>query len=282
MDASKWKCTKCGGDGPFGRDLKAKSGLKSWCRKCLAVKQADYRRRNPDAWSKWAARNSTYLKARDKARYARDPEGEKERVRRYREANPDKVAQWEAKSKLAKYGITPEQKQEMHDAQGGLCSICHDPLKTGKTGAQVDHDHASGRVRGLVCHPCNRMLGSFKEERQRFEAAVRYLQQGVLENIPYRQRPEDASRTGTRSSNLWYSLHMTERSVQWLRQKQGGLCAICGDTLPESPLMHIDHDPTLGRRAVRGLLCRDCNWGLGQARDRIDVLKASVVYLGLV
>lgn len=54
---------------------------------------------------------------------------------------------------------------------------------------------------------------------------------------------------------------------------QGGVCAICGRADPE----HVDHDHETG--AVRGILCFNCNGGLGQFRDSIDALRAAAVYL---
>jgi hypothetical protein len=55
--------------------------------------------------------------------------------------------------------------------------------------------------------------------------------------------------------------------------EQGGVCAICGRPDPE----HVDHDHETG--AVRGILCFNCNGGLGQFRDDIDALQCAAVYL---
>ena len=54
---------------------------------------------------------------------------------------------------------------------------------------------------------------------------------------------------------------------------QGGLCAICGRPDPE----HVDHDHVSGD--VRGILCFNCNGGLGQFKDDIDALLAAATYL---
>jgi Recombination endonuclease VII len=55
--------------------------------------------------------------------------------------------------------------------------------------------------------------------------------------------------------------------------RQGGVCAICGRPDPE----HVDHDHESG--AVRGILCFNCNGGLGQFRDSIDALRSAASYL---
>ena len=63
---------------------------------------------------------------------------------------------------MRKFGITQEQWDAMYERQGGLCPICgrelHDPAIHGnhKRASPVDHDHKTGRVRGLTCLHCNR------------------------------------------------------------------------------------------------------------------------------
>src|SRR4051812_36221868 len=55
-----------------------------------------------------------------------------------------------------RYGITPEKYAEMLFAQGGVCKICKCPPGSGKrTVLEVDHDHKTGEVRGLLCASCN-------------------------------------------------------------------------------------------------------------------------------
>lgn len=58
--------------------------------------------------------------------------------------------------RLAAYGLTPEQYAKMQEAQGNACAICDYTPKPGRRRLEVDHDHETGRVRGLLCHVCNR------------------------------------------------------------------------------------------------------------------------------
>lgn len=88
---------------------------------------------------------------------------------------------WHAKPELDrqasrsyKYGITPEQYKDMHETQQGKCAICNTEPKT-KRGLHVDHDHGTGKVRGLLCHGCNVALGSFKEDVTLLNKAIEYL-----------------------------------------------------------------------------------------------------------
>lgn len=56
----------------------------------------------------------------------------------------------------AQLGVTLEQYDTLLAAQGGGCAICGNPPKTRRLA--TDHDHATGKVRGLLCHRCNRAL----------------------------------------------------------------------------------------------------------------------------
>jgi hypothetical protein len=58
--------------------------------------------------------------------------------------------------------------------QDGGCAICGDPSPE-QGSLHVDHDHATGRVRGLLCVSCNNALGAFRESFETFRAAADYL-----------------------------------------------------------------------------------------------------------
>lgn len=70
------------------------------------------------------------------------------------------------------YGLTPEQYDEMLAAQGGKCAICRSEFDGTP---HVDHDHATGKVRGLLCNGCNRCLGFANDNQQTLERAAAYL-----------------------------------------------------------------------------------------------------------
>lgn len=74
-----------------------------------------------------------------------------------------------------KYGLEPEHKTALLDAQNGGCAICG--YKFGqKTGdMKVDHDHKTGAVRGLLCDLCNRGLGMFRDNQDNLTKAISYL-----------------------------------------------------------------------------------------------------------
>lgn len=72
------------------------------------------------------------------------------------------------------YGITADQYDEMLDQQNGVCAICERPPK--KMPLNVDHDHKSGLVRGLLCWTCNhRLLPAAGDNPERASRAAEYL-----------------------------------------------------------------------------------------------------------
>jgi hypothetical protein len=70
-----------------------------------------------------------------------------------------------------KYGISLKQYYAMYEAVEGQCEICMEPLPL----LQVDHDHGTGEVRGLLCSPCNRGLSNFRDDVDRLASAAKYL-----------------------------------------------------------------------------------------------------------
>lgn len=83
-------------------------------------------------------------------------------------------------NRLARFGITPEQYQEMHDVQGGVCAICEKPEKSRAQSGRVkslavDHDHETGAVRGLLCANCNKGIGNLGDDPEILIAGAAYL-----------------------------------------------------------------------------------------------------------
>ena len=80
---------------------------------------------------------------------------------------------------ISNYGITPEEFDRLLDAQGGRCAICGATDPRGRVRGSrmhVDHDHATGRVRGLLCFPCNSGMGHFEDDASRLGDAIAYLE----------------------------------------------------------------------------------------------------------
>lgn len=87
--------------------------------------------------------------------------------------------------------------------------------------------------------------------------------------VPAQKRREVEQRRTIRDYGI------TREEFEALRQEQGGACAICRRDFDKTP--HIDHDHETG--LVRGLLCRECNLGLGLFGDDVARLRAAIEYL---
>lgn len=80
------------------------------------------------------------------------------------------------------YGISIEEYDNMLKQQDNKCAICGtEECRTGKAFA-VDHDHDTGKVRGLLCRPCNSALGFFNDDYETTYRAADYLQKAKASN----------------------------------------------------------------------------------------------------
>jgi hypothetical protein len=73
-----------------------------------------------------------------------------------------------------KYGLTLEQYNQMFQNQGGVCKICDKPPPI-DTLLCVDHCHRTKKNRGLLCKPCNLLIGNAHESIAVLESAIKYI-----------------------------------------------------------------------------------------------------------
>lgn len=71
---------------------------------------------------------------------------------------------------MKRYGIDVATFENMVEAQGGLCALCRN-----RHAKHVDHDHATGRVRAILCFKCNNGLGKLQDRPDRVAAAMDYI-----------------------------------------------------------------------------------------------------------
>jgi hypothetical protein len=134
-------------------------------------RSTQWSRANPERARATAARSRAKHReasnARRRAAYVYDPE------------------KWRKNLRLA-YGITPEQYDALYEKQDGRCAICREPERAKQNGKTVrlgvDHDHATGTIRGLLCRGCNRAVGTL-ENRALVEAIRAYLKPPSLEEV---------------------------------------------------------------------------------------------------
>ena len=135
--------------------------------------------------SVWADKN-----AKRRERYNNDPEFRAKRQREAKAWRDRNYAKWKKQS-LASYhrhrpriikaraakrhGITLELYESLLEIHKGCCGICGNPCAT-KRSLAIDHDHRTGKVRGLLCQKCNHGIGLFHDNPSRLRQAADYLE----------------------------------------------------------------------------------------------------------
>lgn len=129
------------------------------CLKCEKFKIADHFRGRKDRGTK--------------RRVCRECENG-QNLKRYHERTSTQEAHRRAAYKytIKRYGLTIEDYEKMIEDQNGQCLICEEsPEKL-----HVDHDHTTGKIRGLLCHHCNVALGHAKDNPIILERMIKYLE----------------------------------------------------------------------------------------------------------
>lgn len=161
-------CPRCETSKPldqFGIRGGRRPGRQTWCKACCAAATRD-----------WYTRNAEQAKAARAARYEADPEPERARNRAWRTGNPRTVRDGYLRRKR---GITIADYEAMLLRQNHRCAACGS-TDTGDRRLDVfpvDHDHATGKVRGLLCSGCNKALGLLGDDPDRLMALAAYLLQ---------------------------------------------------------------------------------------------------------
>jgi hypothetical protein len=162
------KCSRCKRTknvDEFYKRVASKDGLEARCKECSKAQH-----------SMWLSLN------RDTANEARrkwHKEKGNEWHRNWRQNNPDKVISTKLKSA---YGISLKEYNDLFAFQNGKCAIC--PSTGDSKRLCVDHDHSTGKVRGLLCNNCNRGLGLLGDSPSVLQSALLYLSSaGVVEYV---------------------------------------------------------------------------------------------------
>lgn len=98
------------------------------------------------------------------------------------QAEKDGAIEYQRWWKIAnRYGLSQKQFNTILEEQGNCCKICHKP-ETKKRNSRIqrlsiDHDHETGKFRGLICDKCNRLLAAARDNPTILRAAARYLKE---------------------------------------------------------------------------------------------------------
>jgi Recombination endonuclease VII len=108
------------------------------------------------------------------------------RTKQWREANRERYLDYARRYRLENetydrdlylkrtFGIGADDYERLLEAQGGKCAICETPPRAAQK-LHVDHDHESGRIRGLLCMRCNNALGLLREDADVLGSAMGYV-----------------------------------------------------------------------------------------------------------
>lgn len=97
-------------------------------------------------------------------------------VREWRTKNPEAAAANRQRSRVKVYDLSIEEYNALLEKQGHACAICRKTASGGKGRWHIDHNHATGRVRGLLCAMCNVGLGNFYDDITLLRGAIDYLE----------------------------------------------------------------------------------------------------------
>jgi hypothetical protein len=173
-------CSKCKEEKPTTEfyAIKRRDGSKALdakCKECRRRYQNIYRTKNDEA-----------VKKRKKVYYNRTAETRRAATREWGRKNPDRKREMGKKWRTANkerlriqnacrhYKITPAQFKAIVKKQKGKCAICG-AKSSGKRNLHIDHCHATGIVRGLLCGKCNTAIGMVNENISLLRKAYRYL-----------------------------------------------------------------------------------------------------------
>lgn len=159
-------CTKCKFEkdvSNFKKHRQRKNGLYEQCRECVR----EYRSRPEVKAQSLAAQRK---------RYQRPHVKEMARIRslEFRKTDIGKRCVINSNLRIT-YGISINEYDALFTTQKGCCAICEKHQVELTRRLHVDHDHKTGKIRGLLCHYCNTSLGGFKEDSAMMKKAIEYL-----------------------------------------------------------------------------------------------------------
>ncbi len=176
-------CTGCKQSLPiseFNKCSKSKDGARGRCKKCRSIK--DINRYNKAGSKSYAYAKKYRNSNKDKkAVYNRKyKEANKDKIlneaKRWRENNVNKISSSRRKCNYKRrYNTTIEEYDRMFEEQDGVCYICGEPSLAKRLA--VDHNHETGKVRGLLCARCNIWLGIFENNEELFKQFKIYLKE---------------------------------------------------------------------------------------------------------
>jgi len=121
---------------------------------------------------KYNREHSEHRNKLGRERYAINKNGRADYHREYRRKRFHIIREWNLRNS---YGIGVKEYERILTSQSNKCAICDTPAPVSGRHFPVDHDHSTGKVRGILCHTCNHLLGYAKDSEKILLSAIRYL-----------------------------------------------------------------------------------------------------------
>jgi hypothetical protein len=243
----------------------------------------------------WKESNLDKVKETQKRSYEKHKDKRIEVSKIWKSNNSDKVFKSYRRSWIKrKYGLSVDVYDLLVSRQQGLCAICNKEETAIIAGniklLAVDHDHATGNIRGLLCQSCNCLIGHSKDNISILREAIQYLSADPvcnridLKNVSsmYIRLSKYTSSEKTWRSHLKRDYGLTPDAYYTLELLQKGMCAICGSIDPllsnsKTKRLSVDHNHSTDE--IRGLLCDRCNFMVAYSRDDTTIIVNAIKYL---
>lgn len=109
-------------------------------------------------------------------RYKENPEPAKQIASRWYQNNKERVRKRGRKYTLQRHGLTANEYESIWKSQDGCCAVCLLPENGNKL--DIDHNHDTGEIRGLLCRKCNIAIGLLDDDVVRAERLITYVLRG--------------------------------------------------------------------------------------------------------
>lgn len=203
-------CRGCSKSKPLDEYYKhptSKDGYRNYCKHCCnkRLKESLDPVKRKAYIKNYYKNNANYIK--EKSRKWR--EDNKDRVledgKKYSRMRKDKNPELERKrrreySLKRKYGITLDQYEELLLRQNNSCAICDRDAGEFKTNLAVDHDHKTGRIRGLLCTNCNYRMVAKHRDGELLRKIADYIEQGTDWFVPDK-KPKKRKKSARKTKN---------------------------------------------------------------------------------
>lgn len=153
------KCKLAKSKSDFGKRSSSKDGLNYYCKNCDSANCKAY-----------YSKNKTKIKLKVLAWQASN----KEKVNSYKKKNKLNNPDYDL---MRTHGVNKKQYDNMFNKQNGCCAVCRINQSEFKRSLAVDHDHKTGKIRGLLCDRCNVALGMVRDSKDVLCKLIIYLEQ---------------------------------------------------------------------------------------------------------